>query len=487
MKKKSTNKQIAKKRNKKPRRLIFKLCLLVLLVLMAQIIYLNLLPVPFLILVSIILLDVLLIGYVMLFKSKFLGNLILVMLLCLTSMGNVYLYKTSSLFDSITSSDDSMAVFNVMALKDNKKKVKTVGILTVGNLELQGEALDQLSDSYKTKDYDSLKACGQALYDGKVDSILVGDSSVSLLTQDFPEFENETRVVEQYKVKTKVEDLSKNVNITREPFTLLISGRDAEQPGASSSRSDVNILMTINPSTHQILMLSIPRDFYVAQPCQGNQEDKLTHTGMFGVNATVETVENMLDLPINYYVQVNFESLVNVVDALGGITVNVPKAFTTNDDLHLKKGDNELNGAETLDFARERYAFVDGDRERGRNQMRVLEAIIDKAMSPSIIRHYADLMDSLSDSFKTNMSQREITSFIRSQLLRMKNWDMKQIQVNGSGSTLLSPALGMEAYVMVPNEDTVENAAILVQKVLDGELVTDQDVEGQLELCQQTF
>ena len=143
---------------------------------------------------------------------------------------------------------------------------------------------------------------------------------------------------------------------------------------------------------------------------------------------------------------------------------------------------NHMDGLQSLGFVRERYSFEDGDRERSRNQMRVLQAIIDKALSPSIIKSYPKLLDSLSSCFKTNLSEGEITSFIKFQLKHMEKWDIKQIQVNGTGITTVSPALGFEVYMMDPNMDTVEHAEKLIKKVLNNEVVTDSDVERQNEL-----
>ena len=363
--------------------------------------------------------------------------------------------------------------------------VSSLGILSIGNLELQDAALKELSFDYVGVEFDSYKKFGSALYDGMVDSLLVSDSFFAFLKEFFPEFRKDIKVIEKFNVNFKASSISKNVNIVKDPFVVYISGHDAEDIDSNISRSDVNILMTINPTTHQILMLGIPRDFYIPQVCQNNQKDKLTHTGMYGVACTVESVENFINVPVNYYVEVNFDSIINVVDALGGITVNSPFEFSSV-KYNFVKGENNLNGDQTLSFCRHRYSFLDGDRERSRNQMRVLTAIINKAMSPSIITKYPSLMDSLSSSFKTNMSQKEITTFIKSQLKHMEKWDIKQIQVNGTGLTTVSPALGFEVYMMEPNMDTVEHAEKLIKKVLNNEVVTDSDIEKQNELVANT-
>ncbi len=226
-------------------------------------------------------------------------------------------------------------------------------------------------------------------------------------------------------------------------------------------------------------MTGIPRDFYVSQTCQGNQSDKLTHTGIYGVECTISSVENFMNTELNYYARVNFSSVVDIVNALGGITIESPFLFVTSTGVPINQGANNLNGEQTLAFVRERKNLPDGDRERSRNQMRAVEAMINKAISPSIITNYSSIMNAVSGSFQTNMSQKEMTDFIKQQLNDMKGWDIKQIQVSGSGSTLYSPANGFNSYVMVPNEATVENAKKLIDKIDSGEIITDEDVAYQ--------
>lgn len=301
------------------------------------------------------------------------------------------------------------------------------------------------------------------------------------------DFNLRTRVVKQYTYKIESKDISKNVNVTTKPFNIYITGIDTYGSISTKSRSDVNMIVFVNPKTHQILMTGIPRDFYVPQTCQNNQLDKLTHTGIFGVDCTINTMENFMDIDLNYYARVNFSSVVDIVDALGGITVNSPFAFTayTNHSVHIKKGENHLNGEQTLGFVRERYGLSDGDRERSRNQMRVVEAMINKAISPAIITNYTSIMNAVSGSFQTNMSQSEITSLIKMQLDDMSKWDIKQIQVSGQGATMWTPANGFNAYVMVPNDACVENAKKLIEKIDSGEMITDEDIAYQNELVAQ--
>jgi LCP family protein required for cell wall assembly len=241
------------------------------------------------------------------------------------------------------------------------------------------------------------------------------------------------------------------------------------------------MIITVNPKTHQILMTGIPRDFYIPQVCQGNQKDKLTHTGLYGVDCTVQSMENYTGLDINYYARVNFSSVVDIVDALGGIQVWSDVAFTAGaGGYSYVAGLNDLNGAETLGFVRERHSFGDGDRERSRNQMKVVEAMINKAISPAIIKNFSGIMDAVAGSFQTNMSQSDITKFVKNQIASMEGWDIMQIQVNGTGQSLYSPANGGNAYMMVPNVDIVNSAVALIEKMQTGVELTQEDIDAHM-------
>lgn len=295
------------------------------------------------------------------------------------------------------------------------------------------------------------------------------EATRSLFEDNHSKFDSETRIVKSYKYKTSTKDISKNVDVTSEPFNIYITGIDTYGTISTVSRSDVNMIATVNPKTHQVLLTSIPRDYYVPQPCQGGQTDKLTHTGIFGVDCTVETVENYFGIDINYYVRVNFSSVENIVDALGGINVDSPIAFDAL-GYSFSAGTNSLNGKEALAFSRERYSLGGGDRDRGKNQMRVITGIINKAISPSIITNYTSILDAVSGSFQTNMSNSEMTSLIKMQINDMSGWDIEQIAVNGTGNaSAWSPANGFNSWVMEPNVNTVKRAVEVMKKVENGE------------------
>lgn len=427
--------------------------------------------------------------------NKTLGKVLIVILSIILGVGNWYLFSTGSAFSRMTSSKD-VSVVSVVVMKDSSiEKVsdlngQKLGIMSLGDIETQDKALADLKKDLgsepTTVKYNSYKDFGDDLYEGKVDAILLNEGSRGMFEDNHNDFDSKTRIVKQYTYKTESKDISKNVNVTKNPFNVYITGIDTYGTIATQSRSDVNMIVSVNPKTHQILMTGIPRDFYIPQTCQGNQKDKLTHTGIFGVDCTISSVENYMGIDLNYYARVNFSSVVDIVDALGGITVNSPYAFTTmHGNYQIQQGENTLNGEQTLGFVRERYSLPDGDRERSRNQMRAVEAMINKAISPAIITNYTSIMNAVSGSFQTNMSQSEMTSLIKMQLNDMKGWDIKQIQVSGQGATMWTPANGFNAYVMVPNEACVENAKKLIEKIDSGELITDEDIAYQNQLVSQ--
>lgn len=467
--------------------------------LIVQAIMFNIVPTKYLIsFIVILILIVIGMWYVQLGRkmskmNKLLGKVIIVFLSIILVIGNWVLYTTGSTFKNIAS-DEDVSVYSIVLMKDSEfeeisdLKNKKFGVVSLGDVEIQNQALVDIENDLESKptmvNYQSYIDFGDDLYDGKVDAIVLDEGSRGMLEDNHPDFNFKTKVIKQYTYKNEAKDISKNVDVTTKPFNVFITGIDTYGTISTRARSDVNMIVSVNPQNYQILITGIPRDFYVPQTCQNNQLDKLTHTGIFGVECTIETMENYLDFDVNYYARVNFSSVVNIVDALGGITVELPYEFTTTlgKKYTFKKGKNDLDGEETLSFVRERYGFSDGDRERSRNQMRVMEAMIDKALSPQIIRNYTNILEAVSDSFQTNMSTKEMTSLIKQQLNDMSSWDIKQIQVSGQGATMWTPANGFNAYVMVPNEACVENAKKLIDKINSGEMITDEDVERQNEL-----
>ena len=263
------------------------------------------------------------------------------------------------------------------------------------------------------------------------------------------------------------------VEVAEEPFTIYVSGNDSYgEVTTEEGRSDVNILLTVNPNTRQILMTTTPRDYYVELPFGEGCWDKLTHAGNYGIDCSMQTLEALYDVDIDYYLRVNFSGFESIVDALGGVEVYSEYAFGTAGGYYFEAGYNAVNGAEALAFVRERYAFADGDVQRGRNQMAMIQAIMDKATSPALITGYLRLMDSVADSFVTSMPKGSIADLVKLQLDEGGSWNVVSNSVSGyvteaytysDDSQLLS--------VMMPDEASVQYAAELIARCENGELL----------------
>uniref|UniRef100_UPI003AEF8D30 LCP family protein n=1 Tax=Holdemanella porci TaxID=2652276 RepID=UPI003AEF8D30 len=337
------------------------------------------------------------------------------------------------------------------------------------------------------REYGSLTEMLESFYNGEVDSIVINESSRSQITDidAYKDFDNNTRVVYQTSYKVQNTDKANAVsNITTTPFNVLISGSDTRGGFDENGRSDVIMVATVNPKTGTILLTSVPRDFYVTTACDAGdgcmegQLDKITHTGIHGTNTTKRTVEKLLGIEINYTFKVGFDTVTDIVDAVGGIDVNVEPGYECNNFLHapglsVHAGVNHLNGEQALGYARERYAYSEGDRQRTKNQQQVLMGIVDKVTSPAIVTNYAQIMDSMSNTFSTTMSNDEISSLIKYQLNSNTKWKMEQYMVNGTGDTLMCAELGDAAYVMVPDQSTVTTAKNKINAVLAGKSADD--------------
>ena len=259
------------------------------------------------------------------------------------------------------------------------------------------------------------------------------------------------------------------VEIDKKIFTVYISGIDCYGKVTRKSRSDVNIIATVNVETGQILLVSTPRDYYVPLSISNGIKDKLTHAGIYGINCSRETLEMLYDIDIDYYFRLNFDGFQNIINELGGITVYSNYAFKVQEATSVK-GWNEVNGRKALLFARERKSVPGGDRQRGKQQMEVIRAVIDKATSPAMITNYSNVMKSISGCFQTDMAYDNITDLIQNQFSKGIKWNIVSYSVDGTGTHAKTYSLSSKAYVMVPKTETVEKAKELMLATRNGEI-----------------
>ena len=264
--------------------------------------------------------------------------------------------------------------------------------------------------------------------------------------------------------------------ITKEPFVVYLSGVDTRGELTEKARSDVNILAVVNPKTKQVALINTPRDYYV-DLAGTNSKDKLTHAGLYGVETSMETLGNLYGVEVTDYIRINFAGFMSIVDALGGVDVYSDQAFTSvgspgyYDPTSFVEGWNHLDGKAALAFARERHAFASGDIQRGINQMKVIDAMLNKIKSPALLMNFSKLMDAASDCFVTSLSQDQISALVRMQLSDFAEWDIQSCTVTGSSgtSTKCYSAKGQKLYVMKPDESSVNKAKELIASVLGGD------------------
>lgn len=409
------------------------------------------------------------------------GKCLSILLSVVLLFGSLYIAQGDSTISNITGADSQVTRYNVVVLKDYKAKElsdlkgKTVEV----NLQVETDKMQQAIDAMKkeessiqTKDVKDFEKMSQDLYDGKVEAIYFNEAYSTILVEKHPGFENETKVIYTYEIEEKIQDISKNVNVTKDPFVIYVSGIDTYGKVSTVSRSDVNMLVTVNPKTKQILLTSIPRDYWVPIYHRNNAHDKLTHSGLGGIESTVKTMENFMGIDINYYARINFTSLIKMVDALGGVDVDSIESFTAQ-GYSFKKGINHVNGEQALAFSRERYHVTGGDNGRVANQQRVITAMINKMISPAIITNYSKVLKSIDGSFETNMSSNDITSLLQMQLDDMASWTIVQKQLSGTGSMRTGGSYmpNRKLYYMIPNQKSVSENKQYIENVLAGKSV----------------
>lgn len=340
------------------------------------------------------------------------------------------------------------------------------------NNELMVKDMEKKLDrKLKTLSYSTIIEEGEALLDGKADAIVYNEAVTGILDEAIEGYSDKVRVLYQYGIQSKVELPSKEdkeTNDVEQPFNVYISGIDVEGAITTTSRSDVNIIMTVNPKTKKILLTTTPRDYYVQIPeVSGDAKDKLTHAGIYGVDASMRTLGNLYGIEMRYYAKVNFTSLIKIVDALGGVDVNSDYAFEA-DGFGFQEGLNHLDGEAALAFSRERYSFQAGDNQRGKNQEAVLTAILNKAMSPAILKNATGILAKVSDSVETNMTDKEMAKFINMQLSDNASWSIESVAATGSGDMLPCFSSGSQPlYVMHPDLSSVSAIAEKMKVILN--------------------
>jgi LCP family protein required for cell wall assembly len=388
---------------------------------------------------------------------------------------NMYIFSvgnaTTSFINSLQDKDGTYEEYSIIAKKDrhialnSNTPLKTALLKTDRHNELVKVEVDKRTKAEYNEQND-LTSLRLAMDNNQSDTAAIKSSYVRLLQENTPPFYQSIEVLATFTIKVDKSSETTKTD-TSKPFILYISGIDTYGGIGAVARSDVNMIAVVNPVSHKILLVNTPRDYYVQLHGTTGPRDKLTHAGIYGIDMSMATLEDLYGVDINYYLRVNFASLTKLVDALGGITVYSDHIFKS-DHYSFVTGYNNMDSKQALEFSRTRYAFAEGDRTRGENQQRVIEAIIRKMNRPETLINYQSILASLEGALQTNASSDEITAIINQQMNSMRDWQIESVSVDGMGRTDVTYSMGSAPlYVMEPDIATVEAAKQKIQQVIN--------------------
>lgn len=393
-------------------------------------------------------------------------------------IGGYYVSTISNFLEKITTVDNTETQeYSIVVYKDSgiKKisqlKGKTVGFQT-SNIHLKlAESKLKESIKYEKKEYDDLASIFIDMDNGSLNAISLASSYLEVLKEDAKDYYDRLKVIYKYEIEFEKEKKSaKKVDTQNEPFILYISGVDSRTGVKATARSDVNMLAVINPKKNKILLVSVPRDYYVQLHGTTGKKDKLTHAGIYGIDMSKNTMADLFGgIEIAHTIKVSFKTVENLVDAIDGIDIYSDKAYRawTDPNCYIKQGNIHLDGKCALAFSRERMTYATGDRHRVENQQNVFSAILKKVTSIQYIVNYPKLLSAIEGTFQTSLSYEEVTGFAKMQMNTMKSWGIEEYSVNGSGGMQPTYSMGSQPlYVMIPDQSTVDEAIAKIKETL---------------------
>lgn len=421
------------------------------------------------------------------------GSILALLLAVVLVMGNIYIFETYYTLTKISGVNTKTSQIGIyVKAADSAQTVADAKDYVFGTLsdldkENTEEAIVQVNEEMNTeiqvKEVSGVTQLVDSLRDGECGAIILNHAYFTVLEEmeGYEEIDSEIREIDMKKVEIVMETPKEDTESDESAQTtdknviqVYISGIDTRGNEIINTRSDVNIIATVNMETKQILLVSTPRDYYVPLSISGGVPDKLTHAGIYGTDVSMDTLSMLYDTDINNYFKVNFAGFVKIIDALGGITINSDYDFESGNvkGYHFNKGSNQVDGKQALVFARERYAFEEGDRQRGKNQMAVIEGVIKKALSPELLSNYTSILSAVGDCFETNISYDRIAELVRDVLQSGTDWNIVSYSVDGEGAVKKPYSMSASAYVMVPDQATVDQAKELMQQVIDGAVIS---------------
>lgn len=472
---------MSKKKNKSKMSFMKYLSIFLLIVsvlILVLVYFINVLPIDyFIVLLILVLLIDLVVIKLLLCKGiirNVIGVLLSIILIIFMVFGITYELNTIDFLKQLGFNTYKEENFNILVLKDSEyNDLNNLNNKVIGHLDnnLHIGVNKTIKKLEKDIDFDSkilidINELVNSLLNREVDAIILEDAQISMLKEDNNDLFDKFKILEIFNIETEIKNEKENIDVINDLYNILITGVDTYGNITKVSRSDVNMVISINPKDNKILLTSIPRDYYVYLSTFSSY-DKLTHAGIYGIETSIMAIEDLLDINIDYYIKVNFTTLIDIVDLLDGIQVTSKYEFTSIDGYHYNKGINYLNGEEALSFARERKAFSEGDRIRIENQQLVLKSIINKLLSSKIITNYNDLLKALNNKFLTNMKDEELTKLIKWQIDGMYNWDILNISLNGTDSYQYTYSYQKQLlYVMLPDEESVNTAKEKINSVM---------------------
>ena len=406
-------------------------------------------------------------------------SFICILAIAINIIGIYYLGSTVSFLKGFGAKHEISKEYYVMVLNDSKyNSIKDLQNKKIGiTEEITKDALSKLTIKYKKESYLTKEKLIEGLNNKEVEAIILTDAQLFLLEEVDVDLAKSIRTLQALKVTKMVEEEVVEKDVTKDPFVIFISGIDVSGHISTVSRSDVNIVVTINPKTHEVLLTTIPRDFHVQLHGTTGLKDKLTHAGLNGIDMTVATVEDLLDIDIDYYAKVNFDTLPILVDEIGGIDIYSDRKLSLDivvdgdlDWCNYKRGKNHVDGICALRFARERHSYESGDRHRGENQEEVIKAIITKAQSSTVLlRKYNSILNKLNGKFETNVTNDVIRDLIGLQLKDMPTWNIKTLNLNGENShayTYTYPDTWL--FVMEPDQELLKKVKTTIKGMIKG-------------------
>lgn len=480
-------------------------------VFMGLLLKLDVLPVKYFIAASIVLLVLALICFLLQFRrhAHWAGKIISIIISLVMIFGSIYVGKTMYTLDNVTKVKAHQTDKIVIAvLKEDPAdslsdaKDYEFGITATLDRSKIDLAITQMNNNLGSEidivEFNSYSEQVEALYSGKINAMIYNQALDELIEENNPGFTEKVRIIDNFNVETEVymEDIP-DLPITKEPFIVFLSGMDVYGDMDETSRSDVNIMACVNPTTKQVLLVSVPRDAYVEIPgITYGEKDKLTHAGMYGIQYSIASMENIFDLDISYYVRINFTSLIMMVDALGGVNVDSEYAFSTYYKQYNEKTDtwsyyeyakgiNHLDGVHALAFARERMNLAGGDYQRARNQQLVIEALLEKIKSPAFLTGYTGLLSSLEGKMDTNLTSQQIASLVKMQLNDGADWNIVSASVYGvSSSEYCASYAGSPLDVEILDDDSILAVKEVIDKLMKGEVISEPRVTELQEVYQ---